>query len=53
MPQKTSFSNISKVSNGHYHSLFQNNKGEIFACGYNLRGECGNFDHQISPIVFF
>ena len=37
--QKTSFSNISKISAGYYHSLFQNNKGEIFACGYNSSGE--------------
>ena len=34
------------------HSLFQNNKGEIFACGINLYGACGlgHFDHpQITP----
>ena len=40
-PQKTSFSDISKISAGHSHSLFQNNKGEIFACGYNEFGQCG------------
>ena len=34
-PQKTSFSNIPKISTGSYYSLFQNNKGEIFACGHN------------------
>ena len=34
-PQKTSFLNISKISVGWYHSLFQNDKGEIFACGNN------------------
>ena len=34
-PQKTSFSNISKISGGNFRSLFQNNKGEIFACGSN------------------
>ena len=51
-PQKTSFSNISKISTGSHHSLFQNNKGEIFSCGYNGNGECGlgNFDSpQITP----
>ena len=51
-PQKTSFSNITKISAGVYHSLFQNNKGEIFACGYNLFGECGlgHYNHpQITP----
>ena len=51
-PQKTSFSNISKISAGSYHSLFQNNKGEMFACGYNQSGECGlgHFNHpQITP----
>ena len=39
-PQKTVFSNISKISAGSYHSLFQN-KREIFACGYNKDGQCG------------
>ena len=39
-PQKTSFSNISKISAG-LHSLFQNNKGEIFSCGHNEWGQCG------------
>ena len=50
-PQKTSFSNISKISAGSYHSLFQNNKGEIFACGHNMSGECGlgHFDSQLTP----
>ena len=51
-PQKTSFSNISKISTGWYHSLFQNDKGEIFSCGYNQKGECGlgHFIHpQITP----
>ena len=52
IPQKTSFSNISKASAGWNYSLFQNNKGEIFACGYNLQGQCGlgHFNHpQITP----
>ena len=51
-PQKTSFSNISQISAGSYHSLFQNDKGEIFACGNNKEGECGlgHFnDPQITP----
>ena len=39
-PQKTSFSNISKISAGCDHSLFQNDKGEIFSC-YNHHGQCG------------
>ena len=50
--QKTSFSNISKISAGHSHSLFQNYKGEIFACGVNEWGVCGlgHFDSpQITP----
>ena len=50
--QKISFANISKTSAGIDHSLFQNNKGEIFACGYNEEGECGlgHFNHpQITP----
>ena len=49
---KTSFSNITKISCGFYHSLFQNDKGEIFACGHNEYGECGlgHFNNpQITP----
>ena len=51
-PQKTSFSNISKISAGGEFSLFQNNKGEIFSCGHNHQGQCGlgHFNHpQITP----
>ena len=40
-PQKTQFSNISKISCGSNHSLFQNEKGEIFSCGNNEKGQCG------------
>ena len=50
--KKTPFSNVSKISAGHSHSLFQNNDGKIFACGYNSRGQCGlgHFDSpQITP----
>ena len=52
IPQKTLFSNISKISAGCIHSLFQNNKGEIFSCGNNEFGQCGlgHFDSpQITP----
>ena len=47
IPQKTSFSNISTISAGYIHSLFQNNNGEIFACGANAYGQCGlgHFNH--------
>ena len=51
-PRKTSFSNISKISAGNHHSLFQNNKEEIFACGCNCSGECGSDfvnSYQITP----
>ena len=53
-PQQTSFLDISKISAGHRHSLFENNKGEIFACGNNRRGQCGlgHFNSpQITPIL--
>ena len=40
-PQQTSFSNISKISAGWRHSLFENTKGEIFSCGNNRDGQCG------------
>ena len=49
-PQKTPFSNISKISTGSYHSLFQNNKGEIFSCGHNNVGQCG-LGHFNSPQI--
>ena len=49
-PQKTSFSNISKISTGSDHSLFQNDKGEIFSCGLNKYGACG-LGHFDSPQV--
>ena len=51
-PRKTSFSDISKTSTGCDHSIFQNNKGEIFSCGFNYYGQCGlgHFDSpQITP----
>ena len=50
-PQKTSFSYISKILGGNLYSIFQNNKGEIFSCGYNLHGECGlgHFKNQRTP----
>ena len=49
-PQKTSFSNISKISTGWSQSLFENNKGEIFGCGFNLQGQCG-LGHFNSPQI--
>ena len=51
-PQKTLFSDISKISGGSVYSLFQNDQGEIFSCGDNQHGECGlgHFNHpQITP----
>ena len=48
--QKTSFSYISKISAGTYHSLFQNNKEEIFSCGHNDTGQCG-LGHFNSPQI--
>ena len=50
--QKTSFSNILKISSGRCYSLIQNDKGEIFSCGFNSSGQCGlgHFYHpQITP----
>ena len=49
-PQKTSFSTISKISAGSFHSLFENNKGEIFSCGHNEYGQCG-LGHFDSPQI--
>ena len=57
IPQKTSFSNISKISAGWDHSLFENDKGEIFACGYNKHGQCGlgrcEDPNQITPSLVY
>ena len=50
-PQKTSFSAISKISAGFYHSLFQNSKGEIFSCGNNQKGQCGLGSYNYSEIT--
>ena len=47
-PHRTLFSNISKISTGYCYSLFQNNTGEIFACGFNQWGQCG-LGHFNSP----
>ena len=47
MLSKTSFSNISKISAGISHSLFQNFNGEIFACG--AEEGLGGFNDQITP----
>ena len=52
--KQTPFSNISKISSGNRHSLFQNNKGEIFSCGFNALGDCGlgHFESpQFTPIL--
>ena len=46
---KTPFSNISKISAGFCYSFFQNDKGEIFSCGYGACG-LGHFNEiQITP----
>ena len=49
-PQKTSFSNISKISAGFSHSLLQSDNGEIFVCGSNEQGQCG-LGHFNSPQI--
>ena len=49
-PQQTSFTNISTISAGYDHSLFQNVEGEIFSCGSNEEGQCG-LDHFNSPQI--
>ena len=54
IPQKTSLSDISKISAGYSHSLFENTEGEIFACGNNEDGQCGLghfYDVQMTPFL--
>ena len=50
---KTSFSNITKISTGFNRSLFQNDKGEIYVCGYNVNGGLGlgSFENCITPTL--
>lgn len=43
-PEKTKYSNISNISAGYYHSIFQNYNGELFGCGNNEYGQLG-FGH--------
>ena len=43
-------SNISKISAGNLHSLFQSIDKEIFGCGFNGYGECG-LGHFTSPQI--
>ena len=50
-PQKTSFSNILRISAGWKHSLFENNNGEIFGCGFNYNGACGLGHFNIPQIT--
>ena len=50
--QATSFSFIARISAGYFHSLFQDNRGDIFSCGANNGGALvlGHFEHpQITP----
>ena len=47
-PQKTPFSNVIKIS-ASYHSLFQNNKGEIFGCGCSFHGQLGIM--SLNPVI--
>ena len=49
-PEQTSFSNISKIFAGNDYSLFQNNAGDIFACGNNTAGQLG-LDHKNHPQI--
>lgn len=49
-PQKTLFSNVSKVSAGNIHSFLQFTNGEIIGCGYNTSGSLG-LGHYISPQI--
>ena len=51
-PLQTKFSQISKIAAGAFHSLFQNNKGEVFGCGYNVSGQLGfGEQYQIKVIL--
>ena len=53
MFQKTAFANILSVSCGGYHTIFQDYKGEIYACGNNDNGQLGlgHFNNQTTPIL--
>ena len=51
--QKTNFFNIVTVSLGGNYSMFQNEQGEMFACGRNDNGVLGlgNFCNQFTPTL--
>ena len=49
--QKTSFSDILKISTGYAHTLFQNKNGEIYGCGYNYHGELGLGHFETKQII--
>ena len=46
--QQTVYTNIEKIAAGYYHSLFQNENGEIFSFGYNSNGELGQGHFNIN-----
>ena len=51
---KTPFSNITTIAVGSSHSLFQNDEGEFYSCGFNKSGACGlgHFNHpQITSSI--
>lgn len=37
---------IKKISCGYHHTVIQNDRGEIYSCGYNKRGQLGFSDHK-------
>ena len=50
--KQTSFSDVSKISIGGNHSLFQDIKGEIYTCGCNDDGRLGlgHFEYQFAVV---
>ena len=56
-PEKTSFSNVVKVSAGKFHSFLQNNNGEIYGCGSNYFGQLGldpdNKSNRVKLLIKF
>lgn len=45
-PVPTSFSNVSKISVGASHSLFQSTDGIVYGCGYNFHGPSNAEENQ-------
>lgn len=45
-PMVIDIDKIISVAAGHFHSLFLTSSGEVYACGKNVNGQCGQIYHK-------